>query len=254
MQIEFSDKRVLVTGGTRGIGRAIVEAFLQAGARVAVNGSTEETTNKAVTELGGGDRVIKAPGGVGPDAVCKEVVDSAVAGLGGLDILVNNAGISGAGPVESTEESDWDRVIEVNLKGVYFMTKYAAPHLRESGGNIINVASVMGLVGVPQGSAYGASKAAVISLTRSHALEFGKAIRVNAVVPGGVDTDMLRSLAVQVAGDVESGYKILSRDCKAQRRIADASEIAAPVLYLASDLASFVTGTTHVVDGGEVID
>jgi NAD(P)-dependent dehydrogenase (short-subunit alcohol dehydrogenase family) len=254
MQFDFTDKRVLVTGGTRGIGRAIVEAFLEAGARVAVNGSTEETTGKAVAELGAGGRVVEAPGSVGSVAVCQSIVAAAVEGLGGLDVLVNNAGIGGGGPVEETKEETFDQVMDVNLKGVYFMTKYAAPHLRESGGNIINVSSVMGIIGYAHGSIYGASKAAVLSLTRSHALEFGRAIRVNSVVPGGVDTDMLRGLAMSIAGDVESGYEILSKDCAAQRRIADASEIAGPVLYLASDLASFVTGATHVVDGGEVLD
>ena len=255
MELDFTQKRVLVTGGTRGIGRAVVEAFLDAGARVAVNGSTDETTARAVAELAAGDRVVAAPGSVGPEAACRSIVEAAVAGLGGLDVLVNNAGIGGGGPVEKTEEADWDRAIETNLKGVFFMTKHAAPHLRESRGNIVNVSSVLGLVGAAYGSAYGASKAGVISLTRSHALEFGRAaIRVNAVVPGGVDTDMLRELALSIADSVEAGYEILARDAKAQRRIADASEIAGPVLYLASDLASFVTGATHVVDGGEVID
>ena len=104
---------------------------------------------------------------------------TAVEGLGGL--LVNNAGVGGGGPVEETKEEVFDQVMDINLKGVYFMTQYAAPHLRESGGNIINVASVMGIVGAPYGSIYGASKAAVMSLTRSHALEFGSAIRVNSV-------------------------------------------------------------------------
>jgi NAD(P)-dependent dehydrogenase (short-subunit alcohol dehydrogenase family) len=254
MQLDFTDKRVLVTGGTRGIGRAIVEAFLEAGARVAVNGSTEETTGKAVEELGAGDRVVGAPGSVGRVTMCESIVAAAVEGLGGLDVLVNNAGIGGGGPVEETKEEIFDQVMDINLKGVYFMTKHAAPHLRKSGGNIINVASVMGIIGAPYGSIYGASKAAVMSLTRSHALEFGSAIRVNSVVPGGVDTDMLRSLAMSIADDVESGYEILSKDTAAQHRIADAREIAGPVLYLASDLASFVTGSTHVVDGGEVLD
>ena len=255
MQLDFTDKRILVTGGTRGIGRAIVEAFLEAGARVAVNGSTEETTGKAVAELDAGDRVVAAPGSVGPEAACQSIVDAAAGGLGGLDVLVNNAGIGAGGPVEKTEEADWNRVIDINLKGVFFMTKHAASHLRESRGNIVNVSSVLGLVGSPYGSTYAASKAGVISLTRSHALEFGRAgIRVNAVVPGGVDTDMLRRLALSFADSVEAGYEILAKDAKAQRRIADPSEIAGPVLYLASELASFVTGATHVVDGGEVID
>ncbi len=254
MQLDFTDKRVLVTGGTRGIGRAIVEAFLKAGARVAINGSTNNTTDKAINELDAGDQVVAAPGSVGSIAACESIVAAAVDGLGGLDVLVNNAGIGGGGPVEDTKEEIYDRVMDINLKGVYFMTKHAAPHLRESGGNIVNVSSVMGIVGAPYGSIYGASKAAVLSLTRSHALEFGSAIRVNSVVPGGVDTDMLRGLATKIADNVEAGYKILSKDTAAQHRIADASEIAGPVLYLASDLASFVTGATHVVDGGEVLD
>lgn len=254
MQLDFTGKRVLVTGGTRGIGRAIVDAFLQAGARVAVNGSTKETTDEAVAQLNAGDLVVGTPGSVGSVSSCESIVDAAVDGLGGLDVLVNNAGIGGGGPVEETKEEVFDEVMNINLKGVYFMTKHAVPYLRESSGNIINVASVMGIVGAPYGSIYGASKAAVMSLTRSHALEFGSAIRVNSVVPGGVDTDMLQGLAKKIAKDVESGYEILAKDTAAQHRIADASEIAGPVLYLASDLASFVTGSTHVVDGGEVID
>ena len=254
MQIDFTNKRILVTGGTRGIGRAIVEAFLEAGARVAVNGSTDETTDRAISELKAGDMAVSAPGSVGSVAACESIVTAAVEGLGGLDVLVNNAGVGGGGPVEETKEEIFDQVMNTNFKGVYFMTKFAAPHLRDSGGNIVNVASVMGIVGAPYGSIYGASKAAVMSLTRSHALEFGSDIRVNSVVPGGVDTDMLRSLAKKIAKDVESGYEILSKDTAAQHRIADAREIAGPVLYLASDLASFVTGSTHVVDGGEVVD
>ena len=254
MQLDFTNKRVLVTGGTRGIGRAVVEAFLETGARVAVNGSTNLTTNKAITELNAGDLVVAAPGSVGSVEACQSIVAAAVHGLGGLDILVNNAGIGGGGPVAETKEEVFDQVMDINLKGVYFMTKHAALHLKASGGNIVNVSSVMGIVGAPYGSIYGASKAAVLSLTRSHALEFGSAIRVNAVVPGGVDTDMLQSLAKKIAKDVDAGYEILAKDTAAQHRIADAREIAGPVLYLASDLASFVTGSTHVVDGGEVLD
>ena len=149
MQLDFTNKRVLVTGGTRGIGRAVVEAFLEAGARVAVNGSTNETTDKAVTELDAGDFVVAAPGSVGSISACESIVAATVDGLGGLDVLVNNAGIGEGGPVEETKEEVFDRVMDINLKGVYFMTKHAAPHLRESGGNIVNISSVMGVVGAP---------------------------------------------------------------------------------------------------------
>ena len=149
MQLDFTNKRVLVTGGTRGIGRAVVEAFLEAGARVAVNGSTNETTDKAVTELDAGDFVVAAPGSVVSISACESIVAATVDGLGGLDVLVNNAGIGEGGPVEETKEEVFDRVMDINLKGVYFMTKHAAPHLRESGGNIVNISSVMGVVGAP---------------------------------------------------------------------------------------------------------
>ena len=254
MQIDFSGKRVLVTGGTRGIGRGIVEAFLEAGARVAVNGSSQESTATAIAELGAGDRVVSAPGSVASVADCAALVDDAVKGLGGLDVLVNNAGAGGGKVVPDCDEELWDRILDTNLKGCFFVTKFALPHLRAAGGNIVNIASVNGLVGVPKGSIYCASKAGVINMTRAHALEFAPAIRVNAVCPGGVDTDMLRNLAVRLGGSVEAGYEIIAADCAAQKRIAHVRELAAPVLYLASDMASFVTGSVHVVDGGETID
>jgi len=254
MKIDFSGKRVLVTGGTRGIGRGIVEAFLEAGARVAVNGSSEDTTSSAIAELGAGDRVVAAAGSVATVAACDALVAAAVKGLGGLDILVNNAGAGGGKKVEDCDEELWDRVVDTNLKGCFFVTRAALPHLRASKGNIVNIASVNGLVGVPRGSIYCASKAGVINMTRAHALEFAPDVRVNAVCPGGVDTDMLRNLAIRIAGNVEDGYKIIAQDCAAQKRIAHVRELAGPVLYLSSDLASFVTGSIHVVDGGETVD
>ena len=165
MQLDFTDKRVLVTGGTRGIGRAIVEAFLKAGARVAINGSTNNTTDKAINELDAGDQVVAAPGSVGSIAACESIVAAAVDGLGGLDVLVNNAGIGGGGPVEDTKEEIYDRVMDINLKGVYFMTKHAAPHLRESGGNIVNVSSASAYLPSRALPAYATSKSAVLMLT-----------------------------------------------------------------------------------------
>jgi len=254
MQIDFTGKRVLVTGGTRGIGRGIVEAFLEAGARVAVNGSSAESTAAAIVELAAGDRVVAAPGSVASVAACEALVNASVKGLGGLDVLVNNAGAGGGKAVPDCDEDLWDRIVDTNLKGCFFVTKFALSHLKATGGNIVNIASVNGLVGVNKGSVYCASKAGVINMTRAHALEFAPEIRVNAVCPGGVDTDMLRNLAVRLGGSVEAGYKIIAADCAAQKRIAHVRELAAPVLYLASEMASFVTGSIHVVDGGETID
>lgn len=254
MQIDFTDKRVLVTGGSRGIGRAIVEMFLAAGAKVALNGSTKESTAKAVSEIAASGRLVAAPGSVAEVADCARIVEAAVAGLGGLDVLVNNAGWGDVTLLGETTEESWNRTVDTNLKGVYFMTQYAAPHLKASKGAIVNFSSVFGLVGAPGSSVYGAAKAGVINLTKAHALELAPEVRVNAVCPGGVDTDMLRDMALTLADSVEEGYAILSEDCTAQKRIADPRELAAPVLYLCSDLASFVTGSVHVVDGGETVD
>lgn len=254
MQIDFTGRNVLVTGGTRGIGRGIVEAFLEAGARVAVNGSSKESTDKALDELNAGDRAVAAPGSVDTSAACKAVVEGAVAGLGGLDVVVNNAGVYEGTKLEDTDDAVWDRIIDTNLKGVFFITKYAAPHLRKTRGNIVNISSVNAMIGLSIGAPYGASKAGVISLTRNHAIELAPDIRVNAVCPGAIDSDMLRHLAVTKWGSREEGYRVLGQGAAAMKRVGETREIAGPVLYLASDIASFVTGSIHVVDGGEVVD
>jgi NAD(P)-dependent dehydrogenase (short-subunit alcohol dehydrogenase family) len=252
--MNFTNKRVLVTGGTRGIGRAAVEAFLAAGARVAVNGSSRESVNAALAELAAGDRAVAAPGDVGLPANCQGVVRAAIAGLGGLDVLVNNAGVGGAGTrIEDATVEDWDRILNINLRGTYFCISHAVPALRESKGNIVNIASILGLQGNGVlSSIYCAAKGGVVNLTRDLALELAPDIRVNCVCPGAIDTDMLERLGRRLGkGDQDAGYAILSAMTPLQR-IARPSEIADAILYLASDRASFVTGAIHVVDGGVV--
>ncbi len=254
MQIDLTGKRALVTGGSRGIGRAIVEMFLESGARVALNGSTLESTTRAIAEIDAGDRLVAAPGSVACVADCRRIVETAVAGLDGLDVLINNAGWGHVTKLGTTTEESWNRTIDTNLKAVYFMTQFAAPHLKAAKGSIVNFSSVFGLIGAPGDSVYGAAKAGVINLTRTHALELAPDVRVNAVCPGSVDTDMLREMALTLAETVDEGYAILAEDTRALKRIADPRELAGPVLYLCSDLASYVTGSVHVVDGGETID
>lgn len=251
MQIDFTDRRVLVTGGSRGIGRAVVEMFLESGARVALNGSTEESTARAIAEIGAGDRVVAAPGSVACVADCRRIVETAVTSL---DVLINNAGWGDVTELGTTTEESWNRTLDTNLKAVYFMTQFAAPHLKAAKGSIVNFSSVFALVGAPGSSVYGAAKAGVINLTKAHALELAPDVRVNAVCPGVVDTDMLREMALTLADSVEEGYAILKEDATALKRIADPRELAGPVLYLCSDLARFVTGSIHLVDGGETID
>lgn len=253
MSIDFSGKRILVTGGSRGIGRGVVGAFLEAGARVAVNGSTAKSTAQALGELGAGDRAVAAPGSVATVEGCRAVVDAALRALGGLDVLVNNAGMDIESPAEKIDEETWDRVVDTNLKGVFFTTQRALPALQESRGNIVNMASVLGLVGAVDETMYCATKAGVIALTKAHALEFAPDVRVNAVCPGVIDTDMLRNWATYMTGSVEAGYEILGAT-NVFKRVAHVREIAAPVLYLSSDMASFVTGSIHVVDGAMIAD
>jgi NAD(P)-dependent dehydrogenase (short-subunit alcohol dehydrogenase family) len=252
--MNFTNKRILVTGGTRGIGRGIVEAFLGAQARVAVNGSTAETTAKAIKELGGGDRLVSAPGSVATVAGCRAIVETAVAGLGGLDVLVNNAGVlTFRQTLDQVEEADWDDIIDTNVKGVFFTTKFAVPHLRASKGNIVNVGSISGILADPFLSIYGASKAAVIHLTRYHALELGPDIRVNSVCPGQIETDMLRRAMVELDGNLEDGRKNWAAEVAGLKRLGRVDEIAGSVLFLASDLASYMTGTAQVIDGGQTV-
>jgi NAD(P)-dependent dehydrogenase (short-subunit alcohol dehydrogenase family) len=250
--MDFSGKRILVTGGTRGIGRATVESFLRSGARVAVNGSSEASVAKAIKELNRGDRAIAAPGNLGQVADCQQVVEGAIAKLGGLDVLVNNAGVGGpAKSVEETTADEWDATMNVNLRAVYFCTKHAIPALRAAKGNIVNIGSIFGLRGSgTHDSVYCTSKGGVINLTRDLAVELAPEIRVNCVCPGYIDTDMLRELGDYLGkGDVAAGYAKLSEGAPL-KRVARTSEIANTILYLASDLASFVTGSIHVADGG----
>jgi NAD(P)-dependent dehydrogenase (short-subunit alcohol dehydrogenase family) len=252
--MNFMGKRILVTGGMRGIGRGIVEAFLEAQARVAVNGRTPETTAKAINELGSGDRLVSAPGSVATVAGCQAIVEAAVNGLGGLDVLVNNVGTVTFESLDRVTEADWDKVIDTNLKGVFFTTKFAAPYLRATKGNIVNIASNSGIMAAPVLSIYGVSKAAVIHLTRYHALELGPDIRVNSVCPGPIDTDMLRRALVEIEGDLETGRKRWAEGIPGLKRIGTVRDVAGSVLFLASDLAGYMTGTAQVVDGGESID
>ena len=254
--MSMTGKRVLVTGGTRGIGRATVEAFLAAGARVAVNGSSERSVAAALKDLGASDRVVAAPADLSHVRECKRMIEQAVADLGGLDVLVNNAGVGVARKkIGEVTAEDWDETVNLNLRAVYFCTKYAVPALRASKGNIVNVASILGLGGRGGGhSLYCASKGGVVNLTRDLAIELAPDIRVNCICPGAVDTDMLQKTGQALGGgDVAAGYAVLTQN-RPIKRVADPMEIANPILYLASDKASFVTGAVHVVDGGATVN
>lgn len=253
MNLDFTKKRVLVTGGAIGIGRGIVEAFLKAGASVVLNDVNKVSAAKAQNEIDAKDRLSVVVGSVSTPAECKKIVEAAAKALGGLDILINNAGVNELRFVKDTEEEDWNRLMDPNLKGSFFISKYAFPFLNESKGCIVNISSIYGERGVAQQSVYCISKAGMLGMTRAHAIEFAPNVRVNAVCPGGVDTDAMRESAIEIGGTVEAGYKKFLEGVKGLQRIADVSEVAGPVLYLASNLASYISGTSHVLDGGESI-
>jgi meso-butanediol dehydrogenase/(S,S)-butanediol dehydrogenase/diacetyl reductase len=247
---DFSGKAVLVTGGTRGIGAATVRGFLAAGARVAVNGRGSQSIQRMIESLGS-CAVIAAPGDIGTVAGCRSAVGAAVAAFGGLDVLVNNAGVFREVLMEDSDEAFWDQTLDINLKGTFFASQAALPSLRQRRGNIVNVASESGLMGNPRCTVYCASKGGVTNLTRAMAIELAPDVRVNAVCPGPIETDMTRTGA-PAGVDYEEYHQALTQ-YPYLKRIGTPEEVADAILYLASDAAAFVTGAMLSIDGGSTV-
>ena len=243
-----ANKAVLVTGGTRGIGAAITKAFLAEGARVAINGRTSASTADAMVDLKG---AIAAPGDVSTVAGCEAAVGAALTAFGSLDVLVNNAGIFERGTVEETSEEMWDAVMNANVKSILFCTRAALPSLRSAKGAIVNIASESGLNGYPETTAYCASKGAAVNLTRSMAMEFAPDVRVNALCPGVVETDMSRA-GFAVNGDEAEGIR-RQHDAYPLKRIGTLEQAAAATLFLASDEAGFINGAALPMEGGATV-
>jgi len=244
----FDNKAVLITGASRGIGRATAQAFLDGGARVAINGRTQDSVAQAIEALGNHDRLATAPGDVATAAGCEAVVGAALEALGGLDVLVNSAGVFERRPLAESDEAFWDSMIDINVKGTYFCSRAALPALEESGGAIVNLASIAGLEGYAGVTVYCASKGAIVNLTRAMAIELAPAVRVNCVCPGVIDTDMARM------GFSEDGAPRADLDDQAEfhpmKRVGTAEEVAQAILYLASPDAGFITGAALPIDGG----
>jgi NAD(P)-dependent dehydrogenase (short-subunit alcohol dehydrogenase family) len=244
-------KVALITGGASGIGRATALLFAREGAAVAIADVDDEGGQALAGEIeAAGGKALFIPCDVSLAEDCRAAVERTVAELGGLDILFNNAGVIRRADVLDTTEEEWERVMAVNVRSVFLMSKYAIPYMQwAGGGSIINTSSGWGLRGGARAVSYCASKGAVVNMTRAMAIDHGASnIRVNALCPGDTDTPMLRNEASQL-GQAEGDFLAEAAD-RPLRRYAQPEEIAQAALYLASEAASYVTGTALVVDGG----
>jgi NAD(P)-dependent dehydrogenase (short-subunit alcohol dehydrogenase family) len=249
----FQSKVVLITGGSSGIGRATAIEFAKKGAKVVVSSRREKEgleTVSMIKKARGISSFVKADVAKKEDII--NLVNQTVATYGGLDIAVNNAGIEGTGFVPAAEYSEdvWDKVININLKGVWLCMKYQIPEmLKRGGGSIVNMSSVAGLRGGMVGVAYFASKHGVLGLTKAAAYEYAKqGIRINAVCPAVIKTDMADRLFYQ-----DDDIAKMITGLHPMGRVGTPEEVASAVVFLSSDEASFMTGLAVPVDGGFLI-
>jgi 3-oxoacyl-[acyl-carrier protein] reductase len=242
MKIDLTGRSALVTGASRGIGREIALALAGAGAKVACVATNEALLNELAAQIGPNALAIKCD--VSKSAEIDAAVEKAGAAFGGLDILVNNAGVTRDNLLLRIKEEDWDTVLDTNLKAPYLFIKAAGRLLmRSKAGRIINISSVAGILGNAGQANYASSKAGLIALTKTAARELGsRAVCVNAVAPGFIKTDMAAKVDPKVIEGVVASLPL--------KRMGEAKEIAAAVLFLASDLAGYITGQVLVVDGG----
>ena len=238
--MDLTGKVAIVTGGARGIGKAISLELGAAGAKVVVNfNRSAEAAEAVAAEIGG----IAVQSDVSTDAGCDRLLEAAEA-LGGVDILVNNAGITRDGLMVRMSDEDWTTVLQTNLSGPFRLTRAASEHMmRQRSGSIVNITSVSGIRGNAGQANYAASKAAMAAMSGSLAKELGRrGVRVNCVAPGFIDTDMVEAMNPKVVDGVKALIPM--------RRLGDPTEVAKVVRFLASDDASYVTGQQWVVDGG----
>jgi 3-oxoacyl-[acyl-carrier protein] reductase len=253
MMISLAGKAALITGGSRGIGAAAVKLFAQAGADVVFNYNKAKDAAQQVEQEAGrhGTRVEAFKADVGRHADNKKLVEQTVARLGRVDIVVANAGVWNSEdlPIEKMTEKQWDEMMRINLKSVYSLLHFAVPHMiKQRSGRIIPISSTAGQRGESLHTHYGASKGGIISLTKGLAAELAPYnILVNSVAPGWVATDMSNAVLASKAGQKMAATVI------PLRRAATADEIAGPILFLASDLANFMTGEIINVNGGSVL-
>lgn len=250
--ISLKSKVSLITGASRGIGKATALLLARAGSDIAINYIEQDSDANEVRELVEelGQKAFLYKGDVGKSSVAREFVDRAVAEFGRIDIIVNNAGIWTFSEIGNTDERVWDETLEVNLKGVFNLCNAAVPYLKKNGGGrVINVASTAGQRGEAFHSHYAASKGGILAFTKSLAVELAPyRVLVNAVAPGWVDTELNDGVFANDA------FRQQVVDSIPLRRIATAEDVAGAVLFLASDLAGHITGATININGGSILN
>lgn len=249
--MSLAGKRALVTGSTMGIGHAAVRGLLDAGASVALHGRSLDRVKQEVTKLDAGNRAVAVHGDVAETSACRDIIDRAVALLGGLDFLVCNAGIGDLSHPENVTEEHWDKVFDVNLRSSYLIVQAALPALRKSRGAVVLVASAGGICAGPTDAyAYGVSKAGLISLAQTLAEELAPdGIRINALCPGYINTPLIDAENAATGGQI---HRFVA-NAAPMGRIGTAEECASAIVYLASDAAAYFTGSAIVNDGGLMI-
>lgn len=244
---DLSGKTAVVTGGSKGLGEQAAHALAEAGADVALVSRTRADLDSVAADIRAatGRRAVGFVADVTRDADIRAMVAAVMAEFGQIDVLINNAGIGGTTPVRDLDEAEWDRFMDLNLKGPVLCSKHVGVEMaRRKQGNIINVSSLFSKIVARYMAAYGATKAALVSFTRTLALEWARDnIRVNALCPGYFDTPMNHDF-----WDTKGGKGIISRI--PMQRVGDPKEIKPAVVFLASDANTFMTGTTLFVDGG----
>ena len=245
MKIDLSGRTALVTGSTRGIGRAIAEALAGAGARVAVVGRDQAKAAEAAAAIGGGAQGFAAD--VGDPASITALVENVEKAFGQIDILVNNAGLTRDNILFRIKDDDWDTVLDANLRGAFLAIRATSRGMiKRRWGRIINIASIVGITGNKGQANYAASKAGLIGLTKSVAKELGsRNVLVNAVAPGFIETDMTAAMTPEARAALSGQIPL--------ERLGSPTDIAGVVTFLASEYAAYITGQTLVVDGGMVM-
>lgn len=248
----YYNKTVIVTGAGAGMGREAARMFAGHGANVVVNSITSSAGETCAQIQAEGGQALFVQGDVGAEEDCRRIVGAAADAFGRIDVLVNAAGVVVGGSVETLRLEDWDAVMNANAKGVFLMCRFAVPHLRQTKGSIVNVASTVALKGVKDRAAYSAAKGAVLALTRSMAAEYvGEGIRVNCVSPGTVYSPSFQR-RVDSAPDPELAMRQFV-DRQPMGRLGTAAEAARAIVFAAGVDLEFMTGANIVVDGGMTV-